>query len=71
MTKVKVFKKVKGSRSWYQTKGLARRNTHEKYMYESPRAYQLNVMTKVKVFKKNFKVKDQRVRVVASNERSC
>jgi hypothetical protein len=58
MTKVKYFEKkvklprleVRGSKSWYQMKGLVRRNTH--VQYESLRTYQLRVMTKVKVFKK-------------------
>jgi hypothetical protein len=40
--------KIRGSRSGYQMKGLARRNTHMKY--ESPTTYQSKVMTKVKVF---------------------
>jgi hypothetical protein len=32
MTKINVFKKkIRESRSWYQMKGLARRNTHVKY----------------------------------------
>jgi hypothetical protein len=61
--------KVRGSRSRYQMKGLAIRNTHVKY--ESPTTYQSKVMTKVKVFEKKFKLKDQRVKVTASNERSC
>ena len=39
--------KVKGSRSWYQMKGLTIRNTHVKY--EIPSTYQSKVMTKVKV----------------------
>jgi hypothetical protein len=56
MTKVKVFKK-KVPRSWYQMKGLARRNTHVKY--ESPTTYQSKVMTKVKVFEK-VKLQGQR-----------
>jgi hypothetical protein len=34
--------------SWYQMKGLARRNTHVKY--ESPSTNQSKVITKVKVF---------------------
>jgi hypothetical protein len=46
-------------------KGLARRNTHVKY--ESPSTYQSKVMTKLKVFDKKFK--DQRVKVMVSNER--
>jgi hypothetical protein len=40
--------KVRGSRSWYQLKGLAIRNTHVKY--ESPTIYQSKVVSKVKVF---------------------
>jgi hypothetical protein len=50
MTKVKVFEKskIRGSRSWYQMKGLARRNTHVKY--KSPTTYQSKVITKVKFF---------------------
>jgi hypothetical protein len=63
MTKVKVFKKkvklhwpkIRG-RSWYQMKGLARRNTHVKY--ESFSTYQSKVMTKVNVLEK--KIKGQR-----------
>jgi hypothetical protein len=39
--------KIRGSRSWYQIKGLARRNTHVKY--ESPSTNQSKVITKVKV----------------------
>jgi hypothetical protein len=56
MTKVKVFERRSkiGSRSWYQMKGLARRNTHVKH--ESPSTYQSKVMTKVKVFKKRAKL---------------
>jgi hypothetical protein len=52
-------------------KGLARKNTHVKY--ESPSTYQSKVMTKVIVWKRrsNYKVKDQRVKVMVSNERSC
>jgi hypothetical protein len=51
-------------------KGLARRNTHVKY--ESPTTYLSKVMTKDKVFEKsNPKVKDQRIKVMISNERSC
>jgi hypothetical protein len=53
MTMVKVFeKKVKDqrSRSWYQIKGLARRNAHVKY--ENPTTYQSIVIAKVKVFEK-------------------
>jgi hypothetical protein len=51
-------------------RGIARRNTHVKY--ESPTTYQSKVMTKVKVFKRsNSKVKDHRVKVMVSNERSC
>jgi hypothetical protein len=38
---------VRASRSWYQIKCLARRNTHVKY--ESPTTYQSKVVTKVKV----------------------
>jgi hypothetical protein len=49
MTKVQVFEKVKGSRSWYQMKGLVKRNTHVKY--ERPTTYQSKVMNKVKVLK--------------------
>jgi hypothetical protein len=37
-------------------------------IYGSPTTYQSKVMTKVKVFEK---VKDQRVKVMISNERSC
>jgi hypothetical protein len=48
--KKKSNSKVRGSKSWYQMKGLARRNTHVKY--ESPTTFQSKVMTKVKVFKK-------------------
>jgi hypothetical protein len=50
-------------------KGLARSNTHVKY--ENPTTYQSNVMTKVKVFEKKAKVKDQRVKVMISKDRSC
>jgi hypothetical protein len=39
--------KIRGSRSWYQMKGLAKRNTHVKY--ESPSIDQSLVITKVKV----------------------
>ena len=42
--------KVRGSRSWYQTKALTIRNTYVKY--ERPSTYQSKVMTKVKVFEK-------------------
>jgi hypothetical protein len=38
-------------------KGLARRNTHEKY--ENPTTYQSKVMTKVKVFEKKVKLQGQ------------
>jgi DNA-binding transcriptional regulator of glucitol operon len=79
ISNVKVFeKKVKFqgqqsiSRSWYQMKDLASRNTHVKY--ESLTTYQLKVMTKVKVFerkKSNSKVKGLRVKVMVFNERSC
>jgi hypothetical protein len=48
-------------------KGLHRRNTNVEY--KSPSTYQSKVMTKVKVFEK--KVKDLRVNVMVSNERSC
>jgi hypothetical protein len=58
--------KISGSRSWYQIKGLARRNTHVKY--ESPSTYQSKVMTKVKVFEK-VKLQGQRVKVMIPNER--
>jgi hypothetical protein len=37
-------------------------------VYESPNTYLSNFMTKVKVFEK--KVKDERVKVMVSNERS-
>jgi hypothetical protein len=46
-------------------KGLAGRNTNVKY--ESPSTYQSKVMSKVRVLEK---VKDQRVNVMVSNERS-
>jgi hypothetical protein len=49
---------ISGSRSWYQMKGLARKNTHVKY--ESSTTYQSKVMTKVKVFKKKVKLQGQR-----------
>jgi hypothetical protein len=51
--------------------GLARRNTHVKY--ESPSSYQSKVITKIKSLNKrsNSKVKDQRVKVMVSNDRSC
>jgi hypothetical protein len=49
MTKVRVFKigqtqrsKVRMSRSWYEMKGLIRRNTHVKY--EGPITYQSKVV---------------------------
>jgi hypothetical protein len=51
MTKVKSFQKRskdRGSRSWCQMKGLARRNTHMKY--ESPTTYLSKVITKVRGF---------------------
>jgi hypothetical protein len=48
-------------------KGLARRNTRVKY--ERPTTYQSKVITKVKVFVSNSKVKGQKVMV--SNKRSC
>ena len=55
---VQVFeKKVKntsGSRSWYQMKGRARRNTHVKY--ESSTTHRSKVITKVKVFEKKIKI---------------
>jgi hypothetical protein len=41
---------VRGSRFWYQMKGLVIKNTNVKY--ESPSTYQSKVMTKVKVFEK-------------------
>jgi hypothetical protein len=47
--------KVRGYMSWYQIKGLARRDVH--------------VITKVKVFEK-VKFQGQRVKVMVSNERS-
>jgi hypothetical protein len=50
-------------------KGLARSNTHIKYESPCTYIYQSKVMTKVKVFEK--KVKDQWVKVIVSNERSC
>jgi hypothetical protein len=60
---VYVFKnprsKIRGSRSWYPMKGLARRNTHVKY--EIPTTYQSKVMTKlVKVFEKKVKLQGKR-----------
>jgi hypothetical protein len=63
MIKVKVSKrrsnsKVRGSRSKYQMKGLARRNTHVKY--ESSGTYEIKVMTKIKVFEKKAKLQGQR-----------
>ena len=68
----KIFKRrsnISGSRSWYQMKGLARRNTHMKY--ETPCTYQSNGMTKVKVFesRSNSKFKGQRVKIMVSKER--
>jgi hypothetical protein len=47
-TKVIILKEGQTPRSWYQMKGLDRRNTYVKY--ESPSTYQLKVITKVKVF---------------------
>jgi hypothetical protein len=41
---------IRGSRSWYQMKSLARRNTHVKY--ESSSIYKSKVMNKVKVSKR-------------------
>jgi hypothetical protein len=68
MTKVKVFEKnfegqtltskVRGLRSWYQMKGLARRNTNVKY--DRSTAYKSKVITKVKVLEKKAKVLSQR-----------
>jgi hypothetical protein len=52
--------KVRRSRSWYQMKGLARRNTHVKY--ESPTICQSKVMTKFKVLEKKAKLQGQRSR---------
>jgi hypothetical protein len=49
--------KINESRSWYQMKGLARRNTHVKY--ESPTTYQSNVMTKVKYLEEYAKLQSQ------------
>jgi hypothetical protein len=60
--------KIRWSRSWYQIKGIARRNTHVKY--ESLSTNQSKVMTQVKVFEKNVKLKGQRAKVMVSNERS-
>jgi hypothetical protein len=61
--------KVKGLRSWYHFKGLARRITYVEYGL--PSTYQSNVMTKVIVLKSryNSKAKRQRVKVMLSNER--
>jgi hypothetical protein len=39
--------KISGSKSWYQMKGLARKNIQVKY--ESPTTYQSKVISKVKV----------------------
>jgi hypothetical protein len=57
MTRVKVFErkkgsnsKIRGSGSWYQMKGLARRNTNVKF--EGSTTYQPKVMTKVNFFSK-------------------
>jgi hypothetical protein len=55
MTKVEFLKKKQNesqrsvSRSWYQMKGLVRRNTHVKYESPTTYMYQSKVMTKVKV----------------------
>jgi hypothetical protein len=61
--------KIRGLRSWYQMKGLARRNTHVKY--ESSSNNQSKVMSKVKGFEKKVKLKRPRVKVMVWNERSC
>jgi hypothetical protein len=37
-------------------------------IYESPITYQSKVMTKIKVLEKKAKLKDQRVKVMISNE---
>jgi hypothetical protein len=61
MTKVKFLERrsnIRESRSWYEMKGLARRNTHVKY--ESSTTHQSKVMTKVKVFEKKVKLQGQR-----------
>jgi hypothetical protein len=50
----------------YQMKGLAIWNTHVKY--ESPSAYQWSIMSKVKVFEKNIKLKGQKVKIMAWNK---
>jgi hypothetical protein len=63
--------KARGSRSLYQMKGLARRNTHVKY--QSLTTYQSKVMTKVKVYEKGQipGQRSKRVKVIIPNERSC
>jgi hypothetical protein len=68
MTKVKIWKngqtprsKVRGSSSWYQMKGLVRRNTYVKY--KSPNTDQSKVLTKVKVWKRRLN-SGQRVEVM-------
>jgi uncharacterized protein YcfL len=54
--------KVRGSRSWYEIKGLAVRNTHAKY--DSHSTYQYKGMSKVKVFEKKVNPQGQRVKVM-------
>jgi hypothetical protein len=63
LTRLKFLKsrsnsKVKGSRSWYQMKGLTMRNAHMKY--ETPNTYQSKVITKVKVLLTDGRTTDKR-----------